>query len=155
LAESPEAAARQLISIHGGVRGLFVGWHANLMKDLPFVAVKLSIYESCVRAFETLAARQAGAGERTGCGVVSGALTAVLTTPLDVLNTRLKSSSDGSRSLAAIAAALIRNEGPGALLSGLAPRMAIVAGGSGVFWGTHSYLRDQLGLKSERCGDGH
>jgi hypothetical protein len=28
-----------------GVNGLFVGWQANLVKDVPFAGIKMSLYE--------------------------------------------------------------------------------------------------------------
>jgi hypothetical protein len=151
LAESPLAAARQAIAIHGGVAGLFVGWQANLAKDVPFAVLKLSLFEACVRAYEAVAVAPVGANERTACGVASGALTAVLTNPLDVVNTRLKSAGIAGATLASAARDVVRREGPAALFAGLGPRVVIIGLGSGVFWGVQSHCRRFLGLP-ERSG---
>jgi hypothetical protein len=168
LADGPGAAVQQAMAAHGGsLRGLMVGWQANLARDVPFAVFKLSLYEACVRAYESTQGHQpASAHASTACGVASGCVTAVLTNPLDVLNTRIKggfahlesaggahpsgsgvSGSGSSLSMATVARRVVATEGVSTLLlSGLAPRMAILGLGSGVFWGAYAHTRSALGL---------
>lgn len=172
LADSPMAAIKQVRAAHGGsLRGLMLGWQANLARDVPFAVFKLSLYEACVCSYATvqgmLTGRQPDRHEplsphaSTACGVASGALTAVLTNPLDVLNTRIKSGmthveppklASGSVaatdiSMSAVARRVLATEGASTLfLSGLAPRMVTLGMGSGIFWGVYAHTRSALGL---------
>lgn len=75
LAETPMGAARQVIAERGGVRGLFIGWEANLLKDVPFAAFKLSLYEGLMRFYLYMAPRPNStvqAWESSAIGVASG-----------------------------------------------------------------------------------
>jgi hypothetical protein len=155
LASTPREAISQAISIHRGVGGLMVGWQANLGKDLPFAVFKLTLFEAFVRQIEGVGSWRVGAMpgdpaspyERTACGLVSGAVTALVTNPLDVVNTRLKASSQAGLGMVDTGAAVLRCEGlPVLLFAGLGPRMAIIGLGSGVFWGVHGHCRQALGL---------
>mmetsp|Transcript_37693 Transcript_37693/g.87010 ORF Transcript_37693/g.87010 Transcript_37693/m.87010 type:complete len:346 (+) Transcript_37693:160-1197(+) len=164
LAETPMGAARQVIAERGGVRGLFIGWEANLLKDVPFAAFKLSLYEGLMRFYLYMTPRPNStvqAWESSAIGVASGMVTAVVTNPLDVINTRVKAAqapaaaTTGSgeagagaamaaRSevrIASIARNLVKNEGYGALLSGLGPRLLILGFGSGLFWGAYGFAK--------------
>mmetsp|Transcript_62314 Transcript_62314/g.171330 ORF Transcript_62314/g.171330 Transcript_62314/m.171330 type:complete len:186 (+) Transcript_62314:792-1349(+) len=157
-------AARQVIAERGGVRGLFIGWEANLLKDVPFAAFKLSLYEGLMRFYLYMTPRPNStvqAWESSAIGVASGMVTAVVTNPLDVINTRVKAAqapaaaTTGSgeagagaamaaRSevrIASIARNLVKNEGSGALLSGLGPRLLILGFGSGLFWGAYGFAK--------------
>mmetsp|Transcript_48848 Transcript_48848/g.98296 ORF Transcript_48848/g.98296 Transcript_48848/m.98296 type:complete len:293 (+) Transcript_48848:59-937(+) len=155
LAQTPIEAVTQAISIHRGLGGLMVGWQANMGKDIPFAVFKLTLFEAFVRQLESMDSwrigssrgEPAGPYERTACGLLSGAATAVITNPLDVVNTRMKASSQTGVVMAEMAATVVRREGLSALFfAGLGPRMAIIGLGSGVFWGAHGHCRRALGL---------
>jgi len=74
-------------------------------------------------------------GVQTVSGLMAGITSGALTTPLDVVKTRLQTvplRPDGSRaSLADVVGALYREEGPTGFLRGIGPRIANVA-----LWGT-------------------
>jgi len=105
---------------------------------------------------------EAGPGARTACGVISGAATAVLTHPLDVINTRIKGGAAGYYGrggglgvLLRAASDVVAREGPRALfLPGLAPRALYLGAGSGVFWGAYSHTRAVLGLDAHGAASG-
>ena len=75
----------------GGVGGFFVGWRANVLKDVPFAAVKMCLYEGSVALYMRMRGYPPGTSvrslENAGLGMVSGAITGVMTCPLDVVNT--------------------------------------------------------------------
>lgn len=162
LAETPMSAARQVIAERGGIRGLFIGWEANLLKDVPFAAFKLSLYEGLMRFYLYMAPRPNASvrpWESSVIGVASGMVTAVLTNPLDVLNTRVKSAqappsvttagkeatgamaSPSEISISNIARQVVKAEGYMALFSGLGPRLLILGFGSGLFWGAYGFAK--------------
>lgn len=157
LAETPAGAVRQVLRERGGsIRGLFIGYQANLMKDVPFSAFKLSLYEGLTRAYLHVRPRPEGeatAWEASGIGVASGMVTAVITNPLDVVNTRVKSAQGyggASRgvtcqsdiSLWALSKHVVRTEGAAVLMKGLGPRLGMIGVGSGLFWGIHGLAKD-------------
>ena len=47
-------AVRHLLGRYAGILGFFVGWQANLTKDVPFAALKLSLYEGTAYATHEL-----------------------------------------------------------------------------------------------------
>lgn len=75
----------------GGVGGFFVGWRANVLKDVPFAAVKMCLYEGSVALYMRVRGVPPGSSigslENAGLGMVTGAMTGVMTCPLDVINT--------------------------------------------------------------------
>ena len=118
------SAFRQ-VAREGGVGGFFLGWRANLTKDVAFAAIKMSLYEGVARAYvqlvrpisppsrqasspDTAASSSAGTAhgssssdglsprESAGVGLASGALTALATCPIDNVNTRIKSGELGA-----------------------------------------------------------
>ena len=91
----------------GGMREFFLGWKANLSKDILFSAVKMSLYEGWARVYLSVKNRSSGRHARSmgtaadlngyeaaGAGMVSGVATAVLTCPIDCVNTRIKSGDE-------------------------------------------------------------
>jgi hypothetical protein len=51
---SQMSAFRQ-VAHEGGIGGFFLGWRANLTKDVAFAAIKMSLYEGVARAYVQLA----------------------------------------------------------------------------------------------------
>jgi hypothetical protein len=39
------------------VRGFFVGWRANLLRDVPFSVMKMALYESCTHVYQSVRGR--------------------------------------------------------------------------------------------------
>ena len=74
-------------------------------------------------------------GVQTVAGLMAGVTSGALTTPLDVVKTRLQTlplRPDGSRpNLADVVGGLYREEGPAGFLRGIGPRITNVA-----LWGT-------------------
>ncbi|CAE7603224.1 SAMC1 [Symbiodinium natans] len=121
-----------------GWRGLFAGWHVNLVKDIPFAGVKIGFYEAFVsqwRAWNGLSSKEAlGAQGAAICGIASGVACGVLTCPLDVVNTRIKASATPSRSILQVGRHMLKTEGVFAFFRGVAMRSFVLAVGSSIFW---------------------
>jgi hypothetical protein len=121
-----------------GWRGLFAGWHVNLVRDLPFAAVKVGLYETFVSHYKNwygLSKRDPipplGAAI---CGVASGVACAIVTCPLDVINTRIKSGETTSTSILRVGKQIVANQGIPALFRGVAMRSIVLGIGSSIFW---------------------
>lgn len=79
------------------------------------------------------------------CGSISGGITAAVTTPFDVLKTRIMLARRGEPIAATdVLRRILVHEGAGALLSGLGPRVAWIALGGTVFFGTYEQSKRLL-----------
>lgn len=116
-----------------GVSALFYGYKATLVRDLPFSALQFAFYEK----FRDLAIRY-----RTGVpteefdynmelstGAAAGGLAGILTTPLDVIKTRVQTQSPDlssrdhlNNSILASLRKVFQTEGIVGLFSGVGPR---------------------------------
>ena len=130
---------------HRGLKGLFSGWQANLARDVPFVAIKMSLYEGLVRQYNASKAMEHTGGlssvESASIGFVSGLLTAVLTNPTDCVNTRIKTGELAHLNLLTAHMKIVQLDGVAGLLRGIGPRVLITVFGSTVFWFIHSQLQ--------------
>ena len=115
-----------------GFKGFFVGWKANFVKDVPFAGLKLSFYEAISRLLydkKTLDSLESGI-----VGFASGVMTAVVTCPLDVVNTRIKSGELQGYGVFAAHQQVVVRSGFLSLYMGLLPRRFILGFGSTIFW---------------------
>jgi hypothetical protein len=84
------------------------------------------------------------APEAAVMGLVSGALTAVITQPIDCVNTRIKSGELAAFGVWSAHAEIVRRDGRLALFRGLVPRALIMGAGSTVFWYWFAKMRSVL-----------
>jgi hypothetical protein len=132
-------AIRHVTTGPNGWRGLFAGYHVNLIRDLPFAAVKVGLYEqfaSTYKSWHGLAKRDLIPPEGAAiCGVSSGVACAILTCPLDCINTVIKSNeSHGSTSIIQVGKQIVTKHGVRALFRGVTMRSVVLGIGSSIFW---------------------
>ncbi len=149
---------------------LMLGWRANLTKDVAFAAIKMTLYESCSRAWLvwgrpivqsdvtspplTWASSSSPAAPRLtpieagGVGFASGTLTAVLTCPIDVVNTRIKAGQTAITGMLAMGRHVTATEGVRALFKGLGVRIGIISFGSTWFWTLFEQFQALQGVAS-------
>lgn len=124
------------------------------MKDVPFAAVKMGLYEAITRLYVSISEERGfreklsfplSPSETSGIGFVSGALTGVLTCPLDCINTQLKSGHSPTKSVTGTAASMLRSEaGLASFFRGVVPRTAILGFGSTVFWYFYAVIQTYI-----------
>lgn len=76
---------------------------------------------------QQLLSRELEPWETIAVGALSGGLTAVLTTPFDVIKTRMMTAQGRTLSLSMVAVSIIRHEGPLGLFKGAVPRFFWIA----------------------------
>ncbi|GMM29385.1 Mme1 protein [Martiniozyma asiatica (nom. inval.)] len=128
------ANAVSTITKKEGAGTLFYGYKATLTRDLPFSALQFTFYEKFRQwAFQFTSLKQ-GRDELplyaellTGAG--AGGLAGVLTTPLDVVKTRMQTQNEASGSVILNSNSIIsslrtiyRNQGIVGLFGGVGPR---------------------------------
>ncbi|XP_065875916.1 S-adenosylmethionine carrier 1, chloroplastic/mitochondrial isoform X2 [Euphorbia lathyris] len=81
--------AVRVIVAKEGFKGLYAGYGSFLLRDLPFDAIQFCIYEQLRIGYKAAAQRELNDPENAIIGAFAGALTGAITTPLDVIKTRL------------------------------------------------------------------
>lgn len=125
--------ATTMVMKRDGVGGLFRGSAATLSREIPFYVIGMVAYEQFKKAALTYSREKRGKDlepwETIALGALSGAFAAALTTPFDVLKTRLMTSTIGSQSVTIreLASKIVREEGPGVLFKGALPRALWIA----------------------------
>eukprot|EP00934_Nitzschia_sp_Nitz4_P004074 Nitzschia sp. Nitz4//scaffold200_size39268//24505//25413//NITZ4_007620-RA/size39268-processed-gene-0.8-mRNA-1//1//CDS//3329541298//4064//frame0 len=140
-----------------GWRGLFAGWHVNLVRDLPFAGVKIGFYEwfayhwtNHFRSDQDADARISTLGA-AACGVASGVACAIITCPLDVINTHIKAGeTQQSTSIWQVGLQVCRKDGALALFRGVWMRSLVLGLGSSIFWPIQRHVAHTL-QPYEKC----
>ena len=137
---SPAAGVRAILA-SSGPRGLWAGLPAVLLRDVPFSAIQFVLYERAKREWQGVGA---GGGalawwQTAVCGAGAGGVAAAVTTPLDVVKTRLMTQTGvaaGLQYTGAVDAArrIVREEGAAALLRGVVPRVLWISIGGAIFF---------------------
>ncbi|KAI0053680.1 S-adenosylmethionine transporter [Auriscalpium vulgare] len=146
LADSSFKAARLLWKTEG-LSGFYRGFGITVMREIPFTSLQFPLYELFKRRFSLyLYAKPAALQpyEAALCGSVAGGIAAALTTPLDVLKTRimldLRDTSHPSY-LAPLPRLrhIYASEGARALCAGIVPRTLWISAGGAVFLGMYEW----------------
>lgn len=147
------AAALAAILARGPTHGwasvwldLYRGWSITLLRELPFTAIQFPLWEAmkawrCRRpgpASGSPNRQTVSAPESALFGSMAGAVAAAITTPLDVLKTRVMLSHQRP-SLAAIVRHMARHEGPRAFFAGIVPRVTWISLGGAIFLGSYQW----------------
>ncbi|KAF8551273.1 mitochondrial carrier [Imleria badia] len=142
------SAARMVLK-HDGVKGLYRGYGITIMREIPFTSLQFPLYEFLKYRFSlAMGARPLHASEAAVCGSIAGGAAAALTTPLDVLKTRVmldmrrktKDPTSKIPSLLSRFGQIYTVEGPKALFAGVVPRTLWMSAGGAVFLGAFEWV---------------
>nr|GME12892.1 mitochondrial substrate carrier family protein C [Ipomoea batatas] len=129
-----------------GLKGFFRGTGATLFREVPFYVAGMGLYAESKKAVQRLLGRDLEPWETVVVGAVSGVLTAVLTTPFDVIKTRMMTAPQGKAvSMSMVAFSIVRNEGPLVLFKGAVPRFFWVAPLGAMNFAGYELLRKAMG----------
>lgn len=147
-ASAPDAV--RLIASKEGFKGLYAGYGSFLLRDLPFDAIQFCIYEQLRIGYKAAARRDLNDPENAIIGAFAGALTGAITTPLDVIKTRLmvQGSANQYKGIFDCVQTIVREEGPPALLKGIGPRVMWIGIGGSIFFGV---LESTKRMLARRC----
>ncbi|KAJ8440985.1 hypothetical protein Cgig2_020014 [Carnegiea gigantea] len=132
---APDAV--RLIVSKEGFKGLYAGYGSFLLRDLPFDAIQFCIYEQLRLGYKLAAKRELKDPENAVIGAFAGALTGAITTPLDVIKTRLmvQGSANQYKGIFDCVRTIVQEEGAPALLKGIGPRVLWIGIGGSIFFG--------------------
>lgn len=155
---SAVGAVRTILATEGLRRGLFAGYGSFLLRDLPFDAIEFVTYEQAKLGYQRIAKRELNGAEVGAMGAAAGVATAVLTTPLDVIKTRLmtQGASGAYKGVFDCCSKIIREEGAGAMFKGVQARVTWIGIGGSIFFtcleGSRKVYLSALGVE-QKGGD--
>ncbi|KAM7272405.1 hypothetical protein ACFE04_027068 [Oxalis oulophora] len=111
-----------------GLKGFFRGTGATLCREIPFYVAGMGLYAESKKGVQKILGRELEAWETIAVGALSGGLAAVVTTPFDVMKTRMMTAPGGRPvSMSMVAFSILRHEGPLGLFKGAVPRFFWIA----------------------------
>ncbi|CAG9462323.1 unnamed protein product [Pedinophyceae sp. YPF-701] len=138
-----------------GPQALFRSFSTTLLMNIPYTTVHISVYENCKAALRS--------DERSGveslasnlvAGAAAGGVAAGVTTPLDVVKTRLQTDGTGGavqrytgsqwNLTTVVARDIVQEEGVGALLRGWKPRVLFHVPSAAICWASYEALKRLL-----------
>jgi solute carrier family 25 S-adenosylmethionine transporter 26 len=146
---------RSNIGVVGVWKELYRGWGITILREVPFTVIQFPLWEA-LKAWgrnrrkqsqgtgtETAVEGDVGAVESAMYGSVAGAVAAGLTTPLDVLKTRVMLSRS-KKSVGRVFADIYREEGARMFFAGVGPRVAWISAGGAIFLGSYQWAVNML-----------
>ncbi|KAI0137192.1 mitochondrial carrier domain-containing protein [Xylariales sp. AK1849] len=130
----------------GGVwRELYRGWGITVMREVPFTVIQFPLWE----AMKAWGRRRKGgglevsAGESAVYGSISGAVAAGITTPLDVLKTRVMLSQEREKVIPVLRG-ILKAHGIRPFFAGIGPRVMWISAGGAIFLGSYQWAVNAL-----------
>ncbi|GMH31627.1 hypothetical protein Nepgr_033471 [Nepenthes gracilis] len=144
--------AVHLIVSREGFRSLYAGYGSFLLRDLPFDAIQFCIYEQLRLGYKLAAKREMNDPENAIIGAFAGAVTGAVTTPLDVIKTRLmvQGSTKQYKGIYDCLRTIIKEEGSHALLKGMGPRVLWIGLGGSIFFVVLEKTKQMLAQRHPR-----
>ncbi|CAE8612753.1 unnamed protein product [Polarella glacialis] len=152
------SSALQRIYVAEGFAGFYVGFHATVMRELPFTMVQMTAFEALKRRHPWVSLSETSRFQGalgvvgvesftvgTTCGAVAGGLAGAVTTPLDLVKTRIMlSEQPARRGFVATLWTTFSEEGLAALFRGLVPRTCVSAAGGAIWLGSFDIISTLL-----------
>ncbi|OTA65148.1 mitochondrial carrier [Hypoxylon sp. EC38] len=134
------------IGLIGVWRELYRGWGITVMREVPFTVIQFPLWEALKgwgRRRKGGGSVEVSAGESALYGSVSGAVAAGITTPLDVLKTRVMLSKEREK-VFTVLRDLLRNHGIRPFFAGIGPRVMWISAGGAIFLGSYQWAVNAL-----------
>jgi solute carrier family 25 (mitochondrial S-adenosylmethionine transporter), member 26 len=124
--------------VHVG-KELYRGWGITIIREVPFTVIQFPLWEALKRWRRTSTGSDTISGLEGGVlGSLAGAVAAGVTTPLDVLKTRMMLAKERV-GMTTMLRSILRESGPGAFFAGLGPRIGWISVGGAIFLGTYQW----------------
>ena len=126
--------------------GLYRGYGITLMREIPFAMIQFPLYEKAKMLWSERQGSPVNPIQAAACGSISGGFAAGVTTPLDVIKTRLMLGADKDGRAYHNAVDVIRRtmgqEGFMVFFSGIQPRVMWISIGGFVFFGAYEGFKE-------------
>lgn len=126
-------------------RMLYCGYWSTILRDMPFSLIQFPIWEYFKKVWSSNANRDILPVESAVCGAVAGGISAAITTPLDVIKTRIMLSNRNEKASNLKILYVLKNvyteKGIYGLFAGVSPRIIWITVGGFIFFGTYEMAR--------------
>lgn len=153
-AKQHESSAKALAHIlaqrktHGFARvwmELYRGWSITIMREVPFTVIQFPLWEALKRwRCESTGKSEVSGLEGGLLGSMAGAVAAGITTPLDVVKTRMMLATE-RQSMGTMLRTILKESGPRAFFAGIGPRIGWISAGGAIFLGSYQWASNLLG----------
>uniref|UniRef100_A0A803LZ77 EF-hand domain-containing protein n=1 Tax=Chenopodium quinoa TaxID=63459 RepID=A0A803LZ77_CHEQI len=137
-----------------GLKGFFRGTGVTLCREVPLYVAGMGLYAESKKLAQHVLGRELEAWETITVGALSGGIAAVVTTPFDVLKTRMMTAPHGLPvSTSMIAFSILRHEGPLGFFKGALPRFFWVAPLGAMNFAGYELAKNAMIKSEETSGD--
>lgn len=137
-------AQRAEIGVLGVWREMYRGWSITVLREVPFTVIQFPLWEGLKEWRRRKKGRDGISAMESGIfGSVSGAIAAGVTTPLDVLKTRMMLSRE-KIPMGVLLMRILRESGPRAFFAGMGPRVLWISAGGAVFLGSYQWAYNAM-----------
>lgn len=133
-----------------GFSGLYRGYFVTVLREIPFGLIQYPLYEFCKRKLKK--GQELALKDIMKAGAIAGGISAFLTTPIDVVKTRIMTSGEKTFDLRKFIPTfrnIYEHEGFKKLFSGVYIRVFYISVGGMIFFGTNEFLKSSLGFKHQ------
>jgi len=129
--------------------GLYRGFGSTVMREIPFAFIQFPIYErSKVEMAKYLNKNEVSPIQAAACGSFGGSIAAAMTTPLDVIKTRLMLGKCKNgieyKNVLDVVKRIRAEEGIPTFINGIQPRVMWISIGGFVFFGAYETYKSAL-----------
>lgn len=125
-------------------RELYRGWGITIMREVPFTVIQFPLWEGMKEwSRRTNGKDSVSAFEGAAFGSVAGAVAAGVTTPLDVLKTRMMLSTQRQK-VVPLLTSILKESGPMTFFAGIGPRVFWISTGGAIFLGSYQWTINAL-----------
>ncbi|GAV73479.1 Mito_carr domain-containing protein/EF_hand_4 domain-containing protein [Cephalotus follicularis] len=136
-----------------GLKGFFRGTGATLCREVPFYVAGMGLYAESKKVVQQILGRELEPWETVAVGALSGGLAAVVTTPFDVMKTRMMTARGRSVPMSLVAFSILRREGPLGLFKGAIPRFFWIAPLGAMNFAGYELARKAMNKNDDLAGD--
>ncbi|KAL1494527.1 hypothetical protein ABEB36_010111 [Hypothenemus hampei] len=135
----------------GFFKGVYRGFGSTIMREIPFSIIQFPILECCKSYYSKNFKNNIPLDpwEVAVCGSIAGGTSAAVTTPLDVVKTRImlaerKSAKNESLTFTRMFRKVVKKDGVKGLFAGVVPRTLWIFLGGYIFFGSYDFAKNTI-----------
>ncbi|KAI9842612.1 MAG: S-adenosylmethionine transporter [Sclerophora amabilis] len=133
--------SRGLVGVWGE---MYRGWGITVMREVPFTVIQFPLWEGMKEWRRRTSGREKVSAAESGIfGSIAGAVAAGVTTPLDVLKTRMMLAAEKQHTIPLLRQ-IVKESGRRAFFAGMGPRVLWISAGGAVFLGSYQWAYNEL-----------
>lgn len=114
------------------------------MREVPFTVIQFPLWEGMKQWRRSNTGKEGISAVESGIfGSIAGAVAAGVTTPLDVLKTRMMLARE-RQAMMLLLAQIMKESGPRAFFAGMGPRVLWISAGGAIFLGSYQWAYNSL-----------